>query len=495
MKGRIIKVVAFALSFLIVFAYFTRMMTPEFFVDNSWPTTATYQGFYKMKKNSIEVLFLGSSASATAFIPQELYNTYGITSYNISCEQQSLFTSYYWLKEALRFQTPKVVVLESKLLFPIKYTNKELNSTEGCIRKAFDTMKWSKVKKEAIEAICEIDESQTKISYYFPIIRFHSRWSELSKVDFLSYYFDMSKHYELKGYTPFSTVATDTYMPIQPDSSVECEKTLPLMQEYLDKIVTLCEQNKILLILTYTPSTTDSVAKNHTLNQYAEKNNLFAIDFNNTNVYEQMKYDYSSDNQNSDHANLWGAIKITDYIGQILKENYGLESKTEEQWESTRRFFDNLKADYGLGRITNIDEYFEVLNTSLERYSIFLSVKDEATSHLSEHTILFMRNMGLKADLEAQFRCSYLAVISNGAIIEESGYKILEKSGAIEKSCKYTIKSAGMGNGNMSSILINGIEYSKNSRGLNIVVYNNETEKVIDRVAFDTFAEHNKAIR
>ena len=36
-----------------------------------------------------------------------------------------------------------------------------------------------------------------------------------------------------------------------------------------------------------------------------------------------------------------------------------------------------------------------------------------------------------------------------------------------------------------SSILINGHEYSRNMRGLNFVVYNNKTGRIIDEVSFD----------
>lgn len=67
-----------------------------------------------MQKDTVDVLFLGSSHGVTSFLPQELYNQYGITGYNLGCEQQGMVTSYYWLKEALRYQSPKAVVLDRK---------------------------------------------------------------------------------------------------------------------------------------------------------------------------------------------------------------------------------------------------------------------------------------------------------------------------------------------------------------------------------------------
>jgi len=43
--------------------------------------------------------------------------------------------------------------------------------------------------------------------------------------------------------------------------------------------------------------------------------------------------------------------------------------------------------------------------------------------------------------------------------------------------------------GNYCSIRIDGVEYAKNRRGLNIVVYDNRAGEVVDSVAFDTHVQ------
>ena len=57
------------------------------------------------------------------------------------------------------------------------------------------------------------------------------------------------------------------------------------------------------------------------------------------------------------------------------------------------------------------------------------------------------------------------------------------------------IVSAGALAGNNSSILIDGVEYSKNLRGLNIVVFSNDKESVIDSFNVDTFKENMPVYR
>lgn len=56
----------------------------------------------------------------------------------------------------------------------------------------------------------------------------------------------------------------------------------------------------------------------------------------------------------------------------------------------------------------------------------------------------------------------------------------------MDADISYSVVSAGYDCGCVSSIIIDGKEYSINSRGINIVIYNNETNQVVDTVCFDT---------
>lgn len=51
----------------------------------------------------------------------------------------------------------------------------------------------------------------------------------------------------------------------------------------------------------------------------------------------------------------------------------------------------------------------------------------------------------------------------------------------------YTITSAGYDDGNQTSIVIDDVENSKNVRGINLVIYDNQKGKVVESLAFDTY--------
>lgn len=341
----LLKAFIFLLVLGTVLTIFFQVITPKFLYSNSnWPTTSTFVGFYQMQEDSIDVLFLGSSHAASAFIPQELYNNYGIKSYNLSSEQQNLVVSYYWLKEALRFQEPKVVVLDCYLVFPF-FPNNPLNTDENFTRKSFDFMKWSSVKKEAVETVCYYDESQSLVSYYLPNIRYHDRWAELTSDDFLL--IDMAEHCELKGYAPlYSRRGTSDNFSFSEDTAVEGVPMFPLMQDYLEKICVLCEENDITLILVETPTSYVEADKYNTLSVYAKDHGIPYIDFNLNSMYQETDYDISFDNCDDVHANLWGAQKITNYVGRLIQERYLPESAYDMQWEDTKVYYENIITEH-----------------------------------------------------------------------------------------------------------------------------------------------------
>lgn len=482
----------FAILLGSVFTWINRVLNPKYFYNNDWPTTSTFLQFYEMDQNSIDILFLGSSYAVSAFSPQRLYDKYGLCSYNLSSEQQNLLISYYWLKEAMRYQKPKVVVLDTLLCFEYD-TREALNSSEATTRKAIDYMRWSSNKREVIQDIGRIDSNQNIISYYFTNIRFHTRWRNLNEDDF--YFKEMMSHENLKGYSALSNMAgNENYKTFDITNDPQKVEMVPLMLEYLNKIADLCESEKIKLVLVKTPYYANSLARYNTINQYAMERQLQYIDFNETELYKEIGYDYSKDIHNGGHANIWGATKLTDYIGNIIKTNYGIPAKKDEQWSSSSKYYEEALTNCNLHQVTDFHEYLNLLKQ--ERYSVFMAISDEGTSYLDEKALSGLADLGITKSLKGEYRCSFYAVIDRSEVKDAIGYEKLERKGSIRKGLvSYEISSAGAECGNMCSIKIDGIEYAKLSRGINIVVYDNDLKKVIDSVVFDTCDENISVTR
>lgn len=479
----------------IVWLGVNKTLVAKKFIDQGWPETTTASEFYKLEKNSVDVLFLGSSHAVSSFIPQELYNRYGITSYNLGTEQQSIVISYYWLKEALQTQNPEVVILDTYVLFPYQ-ENEPLNSAEAAIRLAMDFMKWGKVKCEAVRDICRLDKEQSVLSYYLTNIRYHTRWKSLVPQDFL--YGEYVKMPGLMGYSTASHGAvSDTYKPLEPGSSDDKAEMVPLMKEYLEKIIDLCRQRKIELILVKTPTTLETIQKYNTLNSMYKSHHVPFYDFNEASLYEKTGFSFVDDMVDDGHLGLSGGQKITNYLGEILQTKYKMQPHQSETWEKTREIYEEVQTNERLSKITDFHEYLSVLEENLGRYTVFITVRDEASAALGETAQLQLRNLGLTADWSGAYRKSYYAIIESGLVQEEvmSADKLESKGAFLQGETIYSIVSAGAKVGNMCSVKIETTEYSVNKRGMNFVVYDNERRTVIDKVCFDTCSEELTAVR
>jgi len=148
--------------------------------------------FYKQEKNSIDILVLGSSHAYSSFNPYLIKEKTGLNGYNFSTQQQPLWITYYYFKEALKYQKPKYVVLEVHMAA----VGVEEFAEESINRDAIDKMRFSLNKINAINT--SVEKNSERMSYYFNIIKYHSRYKELTMNDFKTTF--CGKTVDNKGY-------------------------------------------------------------------------------------------------------------------------------------------------------------------------------------------------------------------------------------------------------------------------------------------------------
>lgn len=284
-----------------------------------------------------DVIFIGDCEVFSNFSPVTLWTEYGITSYIRGSAEQLIWQSYYLLEETFKYEKPKVVV------FNVLSMKNNKPHKESYNRLTLDGMKLSGSKLRAIKASMLHDEEY--ISYIFPILRYHSRWSELSSEDFK--YVFKRKTISHNGYL----MRTD----IKPMTKVPEGKELPDYQfddicyDYLDKITKICKENGSELILIKAPSMypywydewDEQIVK------YANDNNLKYINF--LKHIDDIKLDFTVDTYDAGlHLNVTGAEKLTKYFGKILSEDYKLEDKKDNAklksiWDKKIEFYENSK--------------------------------------------------------------------------------------------------------------------------------------------------------
>ena len=93
-----------------------------------------------------DVIMVGDCEIYETFSTVELWNKYGITSYLRGSAQQLVWQSYYLLEDALRYETPKIVIFNVQSL---KYDKPQ---SEAYNRMTIDGMRFSSSKLGAIKA-------------------------------------------------------------------------------------------------------------------------------------------------------------------------------------------------------------------------------------------------------------------------------------------------------------------------------------------------------
>lgn len=275
---------------------------------------------YYGEEKDHDVVFIGDCELYENISPAVLWEEYGINSYIRGSAQQLIWQSYYLMEDTLKYEKPDVFVFN---VLSMKYNEPQ---KEAYNRMSIDGMRWSMSKVNAIRASMTPEENF--IEYVFPILRFHSRISELEQDDF-TYLFerDLVTH---NGY----------YMRVDVKAAENVPEGKPLgdyqfgdnAYYYLDKMVELCEKNGVELVLVKAPSLypywydeweeqMEAYAKEHGLKYY---NFLEDID--------EIGLDFSVDTYDAGlHLNLAGAEKMSTYFGNILATECGLTSRRGEE--------------------------------------------------------------------------------------------------------------------------------------------------------------------
>lgn len=140
-------------------------------------------------------------------------------------------------------------------------------------------------------------------------------------------------------------------------------------------------------------------------------------------------------------------------------------------------------------------EYLQSLKYERPNVIVFIAVRDEATNSLTNTLLEDLKEIGIETNLKGKVRYGYYAIITpEGSIEELSDTETISHSGQIG-DLSYTITSGGYLVGNTSSILINGEDYSKNSRGMNFVIVDNDTHEVLESIGFDTYTQEMQVTR
>ncbi len=336
---RTLKVIIFVIVVIFFYTMVNKFFMPKDSYHDKWDF------FYELNPNTIDIVFLGSSHSYRTFNPIIINHELEIDSYSMGMNDTKVEYLYYQLKEITKTQSPKVITIE---VFSFIDLDKH-HGISSMAHNAVDTMKLSFNKHLLIQNLIPKEE---KTEYYFPIFNYHNRWKD---TDFLSntsdFYLNNKTLTEYYGYTPYEEVKYDSSSLLNKDVIYDFEIKHKIKNErlfYFQKIIDLCEQNQIKLILLVAPyetqyeiSAKDLRAYTNSIEQYLKDkriNNVEIVDFN--LLSKELRFQLN-DLSDVGHVNISGAYKVSKYLAEYLQQN-NIElfenSKYDYKYDSEKKY-------------------------------------------------------------------------------------------------------------------------------------------------------------
>lgn len=321
-KKELLALCAGALVLVLVLCHVTALVTPK---QHSFG--ATWGHFLQEEENTMDVLFIGSSMTYCDIVPAVYWEEMGLSSYVVSGPELTMPMEKYYLKEALKTQTPQAVFFEISAALFGRYQSTKINIGQ---------MPWG---VNRLMATFTEAERENILGLLFPMEFYHDRWDTLTDDDR-----DIVKNgYEpdpLAGYTFLGEYEVQGKRGVR-ERTVDREN-LNRNLDALKEIWSACREEGILPIFYVAPAV-DSMPEepmDEIKAALRALEGIYVLDCNED--WDEIGADLDRDFYDFLHYNALGAEKYTRYLSGWTRENLDISHKgnnSDALWESRLHYF------------------------------------------------------------------------------------------------------------------------------------------------------------
>ncbi|MEG2501167.1 MAG: hypothetical protein RSA78_08880, partial [Oscillospiraceae bacterium] len=413
----------------------------------------------------------------------QLWRDEHFTSHVMYSWSQPIWTSYYQLKHLFKVQSPKVVVVDalgcSYGQFSFMPEQVDAVSNEFSLG-----MPMSIDRLQLALAMMRCQETKAPIGTYVPFIKYHSRWQYLKKEDFI-YALKPLPHNVGKGYGPIYVHKEQIQMPNTSEEKIG--KLNKYAEEYLYKLIKLCKNKEVKLIMMLTPHVFmhgeyEMYAR---VNEICKENDVPFINYNDDDLIERSGFSFAKDMAEKEHVNYHGARKLTQDMGEFLANEYELANikhtdKQERIWNADLAIEERDEQNMEL-RLEAVPQLL-AQKASEKGYILCVATKGKLNQAGKESARAFFAQLGLDDSVLDKSGMQCAAIIKDGKIIfAEHGENAKANAELLGKSF---IVSASFDKAN---IAIDDKEHCRDREGINAVIYDSVSGKMIQSISFNAF--------
>lgn len=262
-------------------------------------------------RDTVDVVFLGSSHVYYGISPATLWTEYGISAFDMSISAMDKGSAYHHLNYLLKKQSPDVVFVD---IYPMLHERHQVVGNE------YRNLLGMPYSIEAVKMTLDYVEKEDRGDFItrFPII--HTRYAELKKDDFFdSGYAVYGRGERVEtgrgGNADFTQAhATNSITPLS-----------EVNKKWLDSFVELSEKKNFTLVFYVTPfsTTADQQSIFNAVTAYAADNNITFMDLSQES--DAIGLNVLEDYIDPEHMNVYGAAKTSRYIGNYLQNHFSLQ--------------------------------------------------------------------------------------------------------------------------------------------------------------------------
>lgn len=482
MKKRIFEV-AIVIIMIIAICLPLRKMAMLFMNDK---TPRQVDSLYSQPDNSIDVLCVGSSRVYCNIAPDVMWREYGISVYNLATSSQTLNLSYYAIKEALKNQNPKVVVVEVSMAIADNAVNDQLET--------MGLQTGMKYSVNQIRALLDHGDKDHFMEYLLRLPCFHNNYEELDKENFTKMDYREFPVSKGAGFKSYINDSYDYHPEMLPAGMGYTEDLLSEVRyKELEKIYGLCNESGIPLLLVLTPSSTYSELEAAV--KFSQDYNVGYINY--MNILDALDFTGEGDMMDEAHCNYYGAAKVSRYLAEYVINQYGVSDHRGDlayySWDEYANYLALCENNHYLARETGLGNYFKYIPN--DNYIVITALKgDYDTKDVGQRSVL------------TKLGCND-AAYEAGGVWAMDGLNLLFYHTPTDGECNwhkdigdtnFWITNEGYAEGDdRVDIYINGEKFSikdadgnKVENGLQFIVYDKLSDEIVDAAIFDASNEY-----
>ena len=381
--------------------------------DTTGDYYSSMEQMYNLPDNTVDVAFFGPSVMYSGINPAVLWEEQGIASFNAAISGQDREASYYFIREFVKKQSPKVVFVSGMLFQNENYV------VQGNLYRNTLSMKTSQNYKELVDAVVpdnDMTETNTVWDYYlrWPII--HSRYKEIKKNDFVP----VKEYEKWLGYC-YSFDGTGN--PSE-DSYFDTSEASPITEAnkaWVDKLYELSKEENFELVFLQLPGYIDIYWRGKLNGDFAYLDELGIKHLDLNMCADEIGFDYIEDMSDWFHTKTPGATKLSSYVAGYIKDNLEYVDRRGEVGyelydESVEVYHHELIANE-LAGCEDVTKAFKMIK-GVDGIMFSVTLKNGASGIGTEAAVAIKANMPIRDFMDY----SGTSVVRDGYATEVLGY-------------------------------------------------------------------------